>query len=98
MRRHDVNSGCVLVVRKVIFPPPLMAPAEGTFIKEKMMDFKIRYVFGDEVGVIINNKCYVYLLDVGFVPKIENLAKKRPGKALNFLKEVSREYIKEGGD
>ena len=61
-----------------------------------MLNFWIRYTSSyGEVGVSINGAKYIYLLDAGFIPKVERLARHSPGKALNFLKEVSREYIKE---
>jgi hypothetical protein len=64
-----------------------------------MLNFWIRHTASSgEVGVSINGVKYIYLLDAGFIPKVERLAKRSPGKALNFLKKVSRDYIKEGGD
>lgn len=61
-----------------------------------MLNFAIRYARTDgELGVLINGVKYRYFLDAGFIPKIERMAKRRPGKALAFLKEVAREYEKE---
>lgn len=48
--------------------------------------------------VSINGVKYIYLLDAGFIPKVERLARHQPGKALSFLKEVARKCIKKGGD
>jgi len=65
-------------------------------MKESSLNFGIRYTckYG-EIGVIINGVKYCYFLDAGFIPKIEKMAKRAPGKALAFLKEVAREYEKE---
>lgn len=61
-----------------------------------MFNFIIRYTcLHGELGVLINGTKYRYFLDAGFIPKIERMAKRRPGKALAFLKEVAREYEKE---
>lgn len=63
-----------------------------------MLNFWIRYTSSyGEVGVSINGVEYTYLLDAGFIPKVERLARYSPGKALSFLKEVSRDCMKEGG-
>lgn len=60
------------------------------------LNFRIRYARSDgELGVLINGVKYRYFLDAGFIPKIERMAKRQPGKALAFLKEVAREYEKE---
>lgn len=61
-----------------------------------MLRFRIRYtLLSGEVGVIINGVRYTYFIDAGFIPKIEKMARKSPGKALAFLKETARDYIKE---
>jgi len=62
----------------------------------KPLNFAIRYARNDgEIGVLINGVRYRYFLDAGFIPKIERMAKRQPGKALAFLKSVAREYEKE---
>ena len=62
----------------------------------KRLNFTIRYARADgELGVLINGVKYRYFLDAGFIPKIRRMAKRRPGKALAFLKEVARECEKE---
>lgn len=59
------------------------------------LPFKILQTFSDgEVRVLINNHEYIYYIDAGFIPKIERMAKRNPGKALNFLKKVARHYVK----
>ena len=61
-----------------------------------MLNLKIRYTTKQgELGASINGVKYTYFLDAGFIPKIIYLAKRRPGRALSFLKEVARSYIKE---
>jgi len=57
------------------------------------LNFKIIfYTWDGEMGVIINKVKYTYYLDAIFIPKIIRKAKHTPGKALNFLKEVSYSY------
>ena len=60
------------------------------------LNLGIRYTIeSGEIGVVINGVKYRYFLDAGFIPKIEKMAKRKPGKALAFLKEVARGYEKE---
>jgi len=61
-----------------------------------VLSFRIRYTLTcGEIGVLINGVKYCYYLDAGFIPKIERMAKRRPGKALTLLKDVSWKYEKE---
>lgn len=61
-----------------------------------MLNFIVRYTTTcGEIGVLINNVKYRYFLDAGFIPKIERMAKRRPGKALALLKNVAWKYEKE---
>ena len=67
----------------------------------KKLSFKILcYLSEGEIGVSINGVKYTYNLDAGFIPKIVKMAKCKPGKALNFLKEVAFtcEKIKQKGN
>jgi len=60
------------------------------------LDFHIRYTLtSGELGVLINNVKYRYYLDAGFIPKIERMTKRCPGKALAFLKDVAYNYERE---
>ena len=60
------------------------------------LSFTIRYTLTyGEIGVLINGVKYRYFLDAGFIPKIQRMARREPGKALTFLKDVAREYEKE---
>ena len=64
--------------------------------KMKPLNFTIRYtLICGEIGVLINGVKYRYFLDAGFIPKIERMAKRRPGKALALLKDVAWKYEKE---
>jgi len=60
------------------------------------LNFIIRYTLTcGEIGVLINGVKYRYFLDAGFIPKIERMAKRKPGKALAFLKKEAYDYEKE---
>ena len=64
-----------------------------------MTSFRIRYTCKHgEIGVTVNEVDYTYLIDAGFIPAIEKLAKYHPGKALNDLKRLAYHYMKEGGE
>lgn len=74
----------------------MVRASERPIDKMKPFSFRIRYITNQgEVGVLINDIRYTYHLDAGFIPKIERMARHRPGKALNFLKKVARECVKE---
>jgi len=63
------------------------------------LNFKI--IAWDKAGfisVFINGKEYEYFIDAVFIPKILNISKFRPGKALNLLKQKGKIITTKTGD